>query len=68
MCTVLNDYFLSVFTKEDVENVFIPQQMIHGTENDKLLDIVNKKNMVQPKLEELKCNKSPGPDEIIRDY
>ena len=25
MCTVLNDYFLSVFTKEDVGNVLIPQ-------------------------------------------
>ena len=31
------DYFLSVFTKEDVENVSIPQQMFHGTENDQLL-------------------------------
>ena len=37
MCTVLNDYFLSVFTKEDVENFPIPQQMFHGTENGKLL-------------------------------
>ena len=43
MCTVLNDYFLSVFTKEDVGNVPIPQQMFHGTENDQLLDIVIKK-------------------------
>ena len=40
MCTVLNYYFLSVFTKEDVENVPIPQQLFHGTENDQLLDIV----------------------------
>ena len=31
MCTVLNDYLLSVFTKEDVENVPIPQQMLQGT-------------------------------------
>ena len=64
MCIVLNDYFLSVFTKEDVENVPIPQQMFHGTENDKLLDIVIKKDMVQQKLEELNCNKSQRPDEI----
>ena len=64
MCTVLNDYFLSVFTKEDVENVPIAQQMFHGTENDQLLDIVIKKDMVQHKLEELNCNKSQGPDEI----
>ena len=64
MCTVLNDYFLLVFTKEDVENVSIPQQMFHETENDQLLDIVIKKDMMQQKLEELNCNKSQEPDEI----
>ena len=64
MCTVLNDYFLSVFTKEDVENVPISQQMFHGTENNQLLDIVIKNDMVQQKLEELNCNKSQEPDEI----
>ena len=50
ICTVLKDYFLSIFTKEDVENVPISQQMFHGTENDQLLDIVIKKDMVQQKL------------------
>ena len=63
ICTVLNDYFLSVFTKENVENVPIPQQMFHWTENDKLLDTVIKKDMVQ-KIEKLNSNKSEGPDEI----
>ena len=53
-----------LFTKEDVENVLIPQQMLHEIENDQLLDIVIKKDMVQQKLEELNCNKSQGPDEI----
>ena len=51
-------YFLSVFSKEDVENVPIPQQMFHGTENYKLLDIVIKKDMVQQKLEEFNGNES----------
>ena len=64
MCTVLKDYFLSVFIKEDVENVPIPQQMFHETENDQRLYIVIKKDMVQQKLEELNCNKSQRPDEI----
>ena len=49
MCTVLNDYFLSVFTKEDVENVHFPQQMFYGTENYQLLDIVIKRT---------RCNKN----------
>ena len=53
MCTVLNNYFLSVSTKEDIENIPIPQQMFHGTENDKLLDIIIKKDMVQ-KIREIK--------------
>ena len=64
ICTVPNVYFLSVFTKEDVENVPIPQQVFHGTENDQLLDIVIKKDVVQKTLEELNSNKSQGPDEI----
>ena len=38
ICTVLNDYFPSLFTKEDAENVPIPQQMFQETENDKILD------------------------------
>ena len=38
--------------------------MFHGTENDQLLDIVIKKDMVQQKLEESNSNKSQGPDEI----
>ena len=38
--------------------------MFHRTENDLLLDIIIKKDMVHQKLEELNCNKSQGPDEI----
>ena len=49
MCTVLNDYFLSVLTKKDVESVLLPQQMCQGTEKDKLLDIIIKQDMVQKK-------------------
>ena len=64
MCTVLNYYFLSVFTKKDVENVSIQQQMFHGKQNYKLLDIIIKKNMVQTKLEALNSNKSQVVDEI----
>ena len=58
MYTVPNDYFLSIFTKEVVENVHFPQQMFHGTENYQLFDIVMKKDMAQQKLEELDCNNS----------
>ena len=51
MCTVLNDYFPSVFTKEDVDNVPIRQLMYQELENDKLLDIIIKNDMVPAKKE-----------------
>ena len=56
MCTVLNAYFLSVFTKEYVENVPIPQQLFHGTEKDKLLDIIINKKAQHRSWHTVKCN------------
>ena len=51
MCTVLNVYFLLVFTKEDVENIpILSQQMFQGRDNDKLLNIIIKKDMMQKKI------------------
>ena len=47
MCTVLNEYFLLVFIKEDVDNFPIPQQMFQGTEYEKLIDIIIKMDIVQ---------------------
>ena len=44
MCTVLNYYFLSVFTEEDVDNVPIPQQMFQRIENDKVTTRYYNKN------------------------
>ena len=38
--TVLNDYFGSVFTKENSLNLPVPKQMFLGSENDKLTDII----------------------------
>ena len=38
--------------------------MFHGTENDKLVDIVTKKDMVQNKIEDFNSNKSQGLNEI----
>ena len=46
MCIFQNN-FLSVITKEDVDDVPIPQQMFQGTENYKIVDIIIKKEMMQ---------------------
>ena len=39
MCKVLNDYFLSVFTKEDKHIVPVCEQIFRGEENEKLNDV-----------------------------
>ena len=44
---ILIVYFISVFTKEDVNSVQIPQQMFQGRENGKLLNIIITKDIVQ---------------------
>ena len=36
---LLNDYFSSVFTKENTENVPQPDQKFKGTENEKLINL-----------------------------
>ena len=62
--TILNDFFSSVFTKEDMENV---PNMTPGekSENIFISDVYNiTEETVSLKLKSLNPNKSPGPDKI----
>lgn len=62
---VMNDYFASVFTVEDVNNIPEPVKNFNSTlEMDKLNHIEIYEQDVRNKLESLKINKSPGPDGI----
>ena len=62
---VMNDYFASVFTVEDVNNIPEPVKIFNSTlEMDKLNHIEIYEQDVRNKLESLKINKSPGPDGI----
>ena len=71
MSKVLNDYFLSVFTKEDKNIVLVCEQIFRGKESEKLKDVELTKELVVREIDKMKF-KSPGPDEvyprIIKEY
>jgi len=62
---LLNTYFSSVFTVEDLTSVPNPQQIFQvSDEYSGLLDLKISAGMVEKKLQELKVDKCPGLDEI----
>lgn len=58
---VLNDFFSSVFTKEDINNI---PKIENKSKNNFLSDIILTKESVKNKLKNLKTNKAMGPDGI----
>ena len=57
---LLNSYFASIFTKEDLTSVPVPQ-----TKSDNSLhNILISREALVDKLKKLKATKSPGPDDI----
>ena len=62
MAGMLNNYFCSVFTQEDLTNMKEPEQLYKG---DKLLDEVDfTADKVEKKLSGLKPSAAPGPDGV----
>ena len=60
---LLNEYFSSVFTVENVSNVPKPVQIFKGQlDSEGLTRIVVQEHVVEKKLSELNVNKSPGPN------
>ena len=60
---LLNEYFSSVFTKENYTNAPVPKQIFQGNiQTEGLLDIEITEEMVANKLEKLDVNKCPGLD------
>jgi len=57
-----NEYFSSVFTVEDTENLPKAKPVFLGSEDDKLKDIVIDKGMVKKKLDSLRTDKAAGVD------
>ena len=56
---VLNRFFTSVFTEEDLENIPTLEDRYHGPP---LENIIITPEMITQKLKKLKTSKSPGPD------
>ncbi|KAK8738331.1 hypothetical protein OTU49_017424, partial [Cherax quadricarinatus] len=63
MCSIFNNYFLSVFTQEDTNN--IPVINFYSGLEEKLCNITVTSEMVVKQIDRLKQNKSPGPDEVF---
>ncbi len=65
MSKLLNKYFLSVFTQENLSTLPEGVQVYKGNDNDMLKDVTITRQIVQEEIDKLKKNKSPGPDEIF---
>ena len=60
----LNDYFCSVFTVENLDNVPQPKQVYQGDEQESLSKVWISADDVKNRLEKLRTDKSSGVDEI----
>ena len=64
MCKVLNDYFLSVFTKEDKNIAPVCEQIFREEESEKLIDVEVTRELVVREIDKMKKFESPGPDQV----
>lgn len=62
VANIFNNYFSSVFTKEDSSNVPQPSQIFRNPESDRLINIDISQDIVLKKLSEINVNKSCGSD------
>ena len=64
MAEVLNGYFSSVFTKEDISSLSVPVTKFEGDKSQQLGQLFVTSEMIPTKLKKMKDNKSPGVDGI----
>ena len=64
MAENLNEYFSSVFTREDTSALPVPDTIFEGRESDYLGQLIVTPKMVAKKIRDMKENKSPGVDGI----
>ena len=59
-----DDYFSSVFTREDISSLPVPYAKFHEAKSDFLVQLIVIPEMVAKKIKAMKDNKSPGVDRI----
>ena len=64
MAVVLNEYFSSVFTTEDISSLPVPFTKFKGNKSEHLGQLFVTPEMIAKKIKKMKNNKSPGVDGI----
>ena len=64
MAEVLNEYFSSVFTTEDISSLLVPFTKFEGNTSEHLGQLFVTPEMIAKKIKKMKDNKSPGVDGI----
>ena len=64
MAEVLNEYFSSVFTTEDISSLPVPFTKFEGNKSEHLVQLFVTPEMIAKKIKKMKDNKSPGVDGI----
>ena len=64
MAEVLNEYFSSVFTTEDISSLPVPVTKFEGSKSEHLGQLIVTTEMIAKKIKKMKDNKSPGVDGI----
>ncbi len=64
MINFLNDYYSSVFAKENQNRIPAVEEVFQGEYNEKLWAVIITRLVLQKEIEKLKKNKSQGPDEV----
>ena len=64
MAEVLNEYFSSVFTTEDISSLPVPLTKFEGYTSEHLGQLFVSPEMIVKKIKKMKDNKSPGVDGI----
>jgi len=62
MCESFNDYFTSVFTREDTTNIPRGEQVWKGRDKEALCDVIIDHTVVEDRLNKLRADKSTGAD------
>ena len=65
MAQVLNEYFSSVFTTEDISSLPVPFIKFEGNKSEHLGQLFVTPKMIAQKIKKMRDNKSPGVDGIV---